>query len=141
MQQRVLQRFHFGLRAKGLLFLGRSESIAQTESLFTPLDRRERLFRKQGESSEVVAVRAKQGAVEAPLQRRRDRDMQQLLDALVAHMEATVALCDSQGRVVHTAGEVAKFLHFPGCWPYNQSTVLLLPSIPSLHLHMHPDKI
>ena len=94
LQARVLQRFHFGLRAKGLLFLGRSESIAQTESLFTPLDRRERLFRKQGESSEVVAVRAKQGAVEAPLQRRRDRDMQQLLDALVAHMEATVALCD-----------------------------------------------
>lgn len=112
LQQRVLQRFHFGLRAKGLLFLGRSESIAQTESLFAPLDRRERLFRKLGESGEV-AVRSTQSAGEPPLRRQRDRDMQQLLAALVAHMEATVALCDAQGGVLHTAGEVAKFLHFP----------------------------
>ncbi|MBT2788812.1 MULTISPECIES: EAL domain-containing protein [unclassified Halomonas] len=111
LQARVLQRFHFGLRAKGLLFLGRSESISQTESLFTPLNRRERLFSKQGESREV-AVRTTQSAGETPLQRRRDRDMQQLLDALVAHMEATVAVCDAQGSVLHAAGEVAKFLPF-----------------------------
>lgn len=112
LQSRVLQRFHFGLRSRGLLFLGRSESIAQTENLFTPLDRRERLFRKQGESREV-APRPAQNAGENPPLRRRDRDMQQLLDALVSHMEATVALCDIQGNVLHTAGEVAKFLQFP----------------------------
>ena len=112
LQSRVLQRFHFGLRSRGLLFLGRSESIAQTENLFTPLDRRERLFRKQGESREVAA-RPAQNAGESPPLRRRDIDMQQLLDALVSHMEATVALCDIQGNVLHTAGEVAKFLHFP----------------------------
>lgn len=112
LQARVLQRFHFGLRAKGLLFLGRSESIAQTGTLFTPLDRRERLFRKQGENREV-AVRSKQSVGEPPLLRRRDHETQQLLDALVAHMEATVFLCDSQGSVLHSAGEVAKFLQFP----------------------------
>lgn len=112
LQARVLQRFHFGLRTRGVLFLGRSESIAQTESLFTPLNRRERLFRKLGESREVT-VRSSQGGGESQPLRRRDRDMQQLLDGLVSHMEATVALCDTQGSVLHTAGDVAKFLHFP----------------------------
>lgn len=112
LQARVLQRFHFGLRASGVLFLGRSESIAQTESLFIPLNRRERLFRKQGESRELIAKTPQTVGTSQPL-RRRDRDMQQLLDALVSHIEATVALCDTQGSVLHTAGEVAKFLHFP----------------------------
>lgn len=112
LQARVLQRFHFGLKSNGLLFLGRSESIAQTEGLFTPLDRRERLFRKQGESREVD-VRPAQMANERPALRRYEREMQQLVEALVGRMEATVALCNSQGSVLHTAGEVAKFLHFP----------------------------
>ncbi|HAA44418.1 MAG: hypothetical protein XD36_2405 [Halomonas sp. 54_146] len=112
LQSRVLQRFHFGLKANGVLFLGRSESIAQTEGLFTPLDRRERLFRKQGESREQP-VKTSQSPEVSPPVRRRDRDMSQLLDTLINHMEATVALCDSQGNVLHTAGEVAKFLHFP----------------------------
>lgn len=112
LQSRVLQRFHFGLKANGVLFLGRSESIAQTESLFTPLDRRERLFRKQGESLEQP-VRTSQGPEARPPLRRRDRDMPPLVDTLVAHMEATIALCDSQGSVLHTAGEVTRFLHVP----------------------------
>ncbi len=51
LQSKVLQRFHFGLRVKGTLFLGRSESIGHCEPLFTPVDRRERLFAKQGEKS------------------------------------------------------------------------------------------
>lgn len=112
LQTKVLQRFHFGLRVKGVLFLGRSESVGRSETLFTPLDRRERLFTKQGESRELnehapVAQRAA-----SPL-KRRDRDMQQLLDALVAHMGATVALCDARGNVQHTAGDVERFLRFP----------------------------
>lgn len=50
-QSRVLQRFNFALNDDGGLFLGRSESIAQAESLFNYVDRRERIFQKQGEDA------------------------------------------------------------------------------------------
>ncbi|WP_404465804.1 EAL domain-containing protein [Vreelandella aquamarina] len=112
LQSKVLQRFHFGLKVKGALFLGRSESVGYSEALFTPLDRRERLFIKQGESRELIEQTPTAKRVSSPL-KRRDRDMQQLLDALVAHMGATVALCDAQGNVQHTAGDVERFLRFP----------------------------
>ncbi|KHJ50008.1 hypothetical protein PZ78_15420 [Vreelandella venusta] len=112
LQTRVLQRFHFGLRERGVLFLGRSESIAHSEALFKPLDRRERLFVKQGNSAEVVEHSSAMLRHVSPL-KRRDRDMQQLLDALVAHVGVTVVLCDAQGNVQHTAGDVKRFLRFP----------------------------
>ena len=112
LQSKVLQRFHFGLKVKGALFLGRSESIGHSEALFTPIDRRERLFAKQGESRDVLDNAPTSRRTNSPL-KRRDRDMQQLLDALVAHMGATVALCDAQGNVQHTAGDVKRFLRFP----------------------------
>lgn len=51
LQSRVLQTFHFGLVRQGYLFLGRSESVAQAEQLFSAEDRRERLFRKVGSAS------------------------------------------------------------------------------------------
>lgn len=112
LQSKVLQRFHFGLRVKGTLFLGRSESIGHCEPLFTPVDRRERLFAKQGESHEIMNNAPTSRSIMSPV-KRQDRDLQQLLDALVAHMGITVALCDAQGNVQHTAGEVKRFLRFP----------------------------
>ncbi|WP_083651483.1 EAL domain-containing protein [Vreelandella massiliensis] len=54
LQARVLQRFHFGLLPQGVLFLGRSESISQSESLFTPLDQRERIFCKRDGHHELA---------------------------------------------------------------------------------------
>lgn len=54
LQAKVLQRFHFGLLPNGVLFLGRSESISQADSLFTPLNRRERVFCVQGDSHEFA---------------------------------------------------------------------------------------
>ncbi|MDR5898561.1 EAL domain-containing protein [Halomonas vilamensis] len=57
LQAKVLQRFHFALLPHGVLFLGRSESISQADSLFTPLNRRERVFCKQGDSHEPAQQR------------------------------------------------------------------------------------
>ena len=43
-QKRALDTFHFGLRAEGVLFLGASESVADGARLFTPLDKKHRLY-------------------------------------------------------------------------------------------------
>jgi two-component system, chemotaxis family, CheB/CheR fusion protein len=43
-QKRALDTFHFGLRADGLLFLGWSESVEEGPRLFTPLNKKHRLY-------------------------------------------------------------------------------------------------
>ncbi len=96
LQARVLQRFHFALNRRGHLFLGRSEGIGQGESLFEVADRRERLFRKRGDSRDLPPVSstpARGGVV-----RRRADSLEQLLEALAARFGATAALCDTDGN-------------------------------------------
>ena len=113
LQSKVLKTFHFGLNKDGYLFLGRSESVVQAEQLFTPLDRRERLFRKAGESAILpLEQRGVAVAQKSPL-RRRERKIEILLTELARHYGAAVVLCDSNGNILHSAGEVGRFLHFP----------------------------
>lgn len=46
-QQKVLSRFHFGLKTEGVLFLGPSEHIGELNEEFDVIDRRWRIFRKR----------------------------------------------------------------------------------------------
>jgi len=111
LQAKVLQTFHFGLNKDGYLFLGRSESIAQAEQLFVPIDRRERLFRKSGEmvmpmaGGTVVPVR--------PAAQRHEQKVELLLEALAHSLDFTAVLCDGEGNIQHTVGDVADYLQFP----------------------------
>lgn len=114
LQAKVLKIFHFGLAPEAYLFLGRSESIAQAEQLFATLDRRERLFRKLGDSMPLLPVSPSlaTASLRTPAQRR-DRRLELLLSGLVSHFRLTVAICDREGNVLHTAGEVDKLMQFP----------------------------
>ncbi|AVZ80339.1 PAS domain S-box protein [Zoogloeaceae bacteirum Par-f-2] len=112
LQARVLQTFHFGLVKDGLLFLGRSESVAQAERLFVPLERRERLFRKSGDAAAVLPGAAPAGTARPPMQRP-ERRADLLLAGLVRRYDLTVLLCDEDGNIRHSAGQVERFLQFP----------------------------
>jgi two-component system CheB/CheR fusion protein len=114
LQSRVLKIFHFGLAPSAYLFLGRSESIAQAEQLFSTVDRSERVFRKQGDSQPLMPAASPSpvGTLRTPSQRR-DRRLELLLSGLVSHFGLTVAICDREGSVLHTAGAVDKLLVFP----------------------------
>lgn len=117
LQARVLQNFHFGLVKDGVLFLGRSESVAQAERLFAPLERRERLFRKSGEAAAALPGAAPAGAAPADAasapKQRRERRTELLLAGLARRYELTVLLCDDDGNIQHSAGQVERFLQFP----------------------------
>ena len=110
LQAKVLKTFHFSLVREGCLFLGRSESIAQAEQLFSPLDRKERVFLKVGESASVPPAMGM--PVRTPMQRK-ERKTELLLGVMTEHFGVTAALCDSEGKVQHTLGDVKRFLEFP----------------------------
>jgi two-component system CheB/CheR fusion protein len=111
LQAKVLQTFHFGLAKECYLFLGRSESVAQAEQLFAPIDRRERLFRKTGESTSPP-MPMQMSVIKTSVQRR-DKKIDLLLAGLVEHFELTAVLCDTSGNIQHTVGQVDRFLQFP----------------------------
>ena len=112
LQSKVLQTFHFGMLKEGYLFLGRSESVAQAEQLFAPIDRRERLFNKVGESPYLPASAVASSSFRTPVQRK-DHRLELLLNGLVNQFGLTIALCDREGNILHTAGNVEQFLQFP----------------------------
>jgi len=111
LQSKVLQTFHFGLNKGGTLFLGRSESVAHAEQLFTPLDRRERLFRKVGDSSALPGPSTL--APRRPPSQRREHKVELLLQGLAGHLDAFAALCDAEGNIQHSVGAVERYLQFP----------------------------
>ena len=45
-QQRILERFHFGIQDGGFLFLGKAEMLLTRSNLFTPVDLNKRVFAK-----------------------------------------------------------------------------------------------
>jgi len=55
-QKQVIPTFHYALRPGGYLFLGTSENIGQFSELFTPLDKKSRIFRARDDVSSVSRV-------------------------------------------------------------------------------------
>jgi two-component system, chemotaxis family, CheB/CheR fusion protein len=53
LQERLLTRFHYGLREGGVLFLGRSESLMAHSRGFVPINQKWRLFRR---SSDLLSL-------------------------------------------------------------------------------------
>src|SRR5262249_61811753 len=45
-QAQVLERFHFALNGRGILMLGKAETLLSNSVLFDAVDRKRRLFRK-----------------------------------------------------------------------------------------------
>ena len=111
LQSKVLNTFHYGLQRDGYLFLGRSESVTQAEGLFSSIGRRERLFRKKGDSAPSIPWPA--NTQMKTVVQRKDHRLALLLRAMASHFDMTAALCDSNGLILHTIGKVDRYFHFP----------------------------
>jgi two-component system CheB/CheR fusion protein len=60
-QDRVLERFHFALNDHGILFLGKAETLLSRNPLFSPVDRRRRIFRNTPRKGNYLS-----GALDVP---------------------------------------------------------------------------
>jgi len=55
-QNRVIPTFHYALKPGGYLFLGTSENVTQFADLFSPIDKKHRVFRSRGDAASTVRV-------------------------------------------------------------------------------------
>jgi len=55
-QSQVIPTFHYALKPGGYLFLGSSENVTQFGDLFTPIDKKHRVFRSRDDAATTVRV-------------------------------------------------------------------------------------
>ncbi len=130
-QRRVLEMFHFSLRAGGLLFLGSAETADAAPDLFSAVDRRHRIYRcnllprgthslpplrlAPAPDNKPAPVLAQPGAAARSA-------LRQLHDRLQAQNAAASVLIDEQANILHLsdqAGHSGHYLHFPAGAPSN----------------------
>ncbi len=131
LQARVLTILRYALREEGLLFLGRSETVSQQEALFASADRRCRIYRPRGASGPFTATRVTRGQLKVAPQTRKDPNAshQDLFYRAVADHFAPSLLIDGDFRVLHSHGDVSRFVRFPANTPEINLNQLIVPEL------------
>jgi two-component system, chemotaxis family, CheB/CheR fusion protein len=122
-QQRLLGLLHFGLRERGILFLGTSETISGNEELFEPIDKHARIYRRIGATRhgelDFPLPRMLREGVEARRRERSDPGIPRLSLAqltqrtLLAHHTPAAVMVDSEHRILYFHGDTNPFLDQP----------------------------
>ncbi len=127
-QSQVIPTFHYALRDGGFLFLGTSENVSQFRDLFTPLDKKHRIFRKRGDVAATVRlpliVRDLRPSTQGDATRRslsggtslRQSVQNQVLD----RFSPPHVLVSRDGDVVYYSARTGKFLEAPPGLPNRQ---------------------
>jgi PAS domain S-box-containing protein len=120
-QKRVLEVLHYSLGAGGLLFLGKSESVEQSNPLFAPMDKRARLYRRVDGHSHYTFPMT-QGLPRS--QGERDRDVRsktisadmisvRTLEELAERYAPPSLVINAEDLIIHFQGDLNPFLRFP----------------------------
>jgi two-component system CheB/CheR fusion protein len=134
LQAKVLSVFRYSLRDDGLLFLGRSETAAQQETMFSPADRRARIYRPRGESKPVKMVKSLRGKLNIPPatpdwlhEKTHEKTYEKtFLKAIADHFSPAI-LIDSSCKILHSHGDVTRFVRFPLGSPEMNLAHLIVP--------------
>ncbi|NAZ87101.1 PAS domain-containing protein [Kineococcus sp. T90] len=96
-QARIAERLHYSLNPEGLLFLGKAEMLLSQSSLFSPVDLKNRIFRRVGAARPVSRLTAPVPPVLAPPA---DPDGGVLRDEALAASPVAQIVLDQAGAVV-----------------------------------------
>ncbi len=102
-QTGVLSRFHFALRPRGVLFLGKAELLLTHADLFRPLDVRWRVFVKSGAEETREPVAPRQDAGERAIQEDLIQNLMLETDPvarIVVKADGTLAMANERARTM-----------------------------------------
>ncbi len=132
-QNQVLPLFHYALRPEGYLFLGSAENVSSFVDLFTPVDKRHRLFRSRADAPLGVrlplivnALRAGQGG---EAERRHlppgNTALRQLAEGHVLERYTPPhVVVNADGDIVYYSTRTGKYLEAPAGMPTRQAVTI-----------------
>jgi two-component system CheB/CheR fusion protein len=149
LQSRVLPVFHYALNAGGYLFLGPAENIAASTDLFRVVDKKCRIFQKQGGLSRnqlyfpiaSLPSRALTGGDERLLRAAAmsERDVPRaIVSSLLEHHAPPAFVVNEQGDIAFYSGRTGRFIEPPTGTPSNNLFDILSRGLrPEVHALLH----
>ncbi|HEX8847221.1 MAG TPA: CheR family methyltransferase [Pyrinomonadaceae bacterium] len=136
-QDRVLELFHFSLRPQGYLFLGTSESADGLPELFTPIDKRHRIFQRTAISPTTPYVPALPmpgkwdvKVLEAtPAIRKPAASYGEIHQILVEQLAPPSVLVNEAHDIVHVSESAGRYLRFAGGEPSRNLLKVVHPDV------------
>lgn len=139
-QAHVLEMFHFALRPGGYLFLGSSESADMAAKLFTPVDKKNRIYRAtaigrtglylQAPTRQLPQQSAAGSLVAASAAHERNaRSLAEVHRKAVEDHVPPSILVDRDGHIAHMAESAGPYLRMTGGAPSYQLTSLIVPEL------------
>ncbi|ADC62108.1 chemotaxis protein CheB [Allochromatium vinosum] len=126
LQKRLMPIFHYALNPEGVLFLGNSETVGDSFSLFSPLNRKCKLFLRREHVFGVPAPAMSEflsanvhvshpAPSPTPRERRTTKvDLRVLTEqALLTHYSPVAILVNSRGDILHILGRTGQLLELP----------------------------
>lgn len=136
-QIEILKMFHFALRPGGVLFLGSSESADSVSSMFTVVDKRNRIYRAnmavRGDTPVPVAMsgatntRPVVATVQPPGRRR--FSFGDLHQRLVEQYAPPSVLVSRDSEIVHLSDRAGRFLQYSGGEPSHNIVAVVRPEL------------
>ncbi len=122
LQARILSLFHYALLPAGLLFLGKSESVAQQDLLFVPEAKEARLFRRRSEgvrslpatSGAAVSIAQLTDPIAPPAAGRPGASREQSIVKAAAQIYVPPSVVvNADMQIQHVLGDASTYLQFP----------------------------
>jgi two-component system CheB/CheR fusion protein len=120
-QRKLLPLFHYTLSQDGILLLGTSESIGGFNHLFTPIDKKFKVFKRSNLSSTLNQhVDFPSGVPQLEQEKRplistsNRKDFNQLAkNVMLEELSPPAVLIESTGEILHVQGPMGKYLETP----------------------------
>ncbi|AKJ27711.1 chemotaxis protein CheB [Caldimonas brevitalea] len=133
----ILEMFHFALRPGGFLFLGSSESADAAPQLFTPVDKKNRIYRAlavphtshYSSSLPLTAFEAKPLTSHGGTAEKRKVSYAEVHQRLAEQHAPPSVLIDAEGNIVHLSEQAGRFLRHTGGAPSHQLLTLVRPEL------------
>lgn len=118
LQKKLIPLFHYSLNPNGILFLGNAETIGTFTSLFTPVDRKMRIYRRRDNEGQARMVEfpssfapAPSGGTSEPGRAKPPENLQTFADQLLLQRYSPPAvLVNDRGDIVYISGRTGRYL-------------------------------
>jgi two-component system CheB/CheR fusion protein len=136
-QQRVFEMFHFALLPGGYLFLGSSESAEVASKYFTPVDKKNRIYRATNiphSSHYIPPLPFRQSSShmpigQTPIETKPRVPYADLHQRLLEHYAPPSVLVNREGDIVHLSDRAGRYLRYVGGEPSHNLVTLIIPEL------------
>lgn len=137
MQRKVISLFHFALCDNGVLMLGPSESISQSDRLFAPVSKKWRIFKKVNSnrrSRMPLPLTATPGInglnqMQLPVQPPRQGHKEIVEKALISLYAPATVLINRSYEILYMTGPLVDYLEFPAGEPNHNLLSMCRPGL------------